>query len=321
MCAGKRCGASNWTRRSEAASLDCNQQARRGGNGGIDRQVRHSRTGRHHQPRALRPAGACICRLRRSEQPQRSRRAGGCSKDASGRNSLPMNRAQRARRAAASGRLSRPTRINRVRQCGQPAGAAIALSLCAGAGEHMSDRARQRPGSATANNAQFQAARSLAPSSGLQSNDWTARRHHARKVHPPPRSRQSATRRVDVQHRGELRRLIRPAGGASPRDDVRRYHPRQRRTTDAFTTRSQPAVAALAQSGSQCRLYGRLSSTSESASRWFGTCGEHAQATGPQTIGDASGCARIRWSNNPVDSTASPRRLEVTNRIRIASGD
>jgi hypothetical protein len=45
-------------------------------------------------------------------------------------------------------------------------------------------------------------------------------------------------------------------------------------------------------------------------------------AYGPQaTVIRASGYARIRWSSRPVESTASPTRFEVTNRIRIACRD
>ncbi len=85
------------------------------------------------------------------------------------------------------------------------------------------------------------------------------------------------------------------------------------------TTRSQRVNATAAQNGGQCSRYGSLSSTIVRSR--LGMRANTSSATGPQaTVTRASGWARIRWSSRPVDSTASPSRLEVTNRMRIRMG-
>ena len=83
------------------------------------------------------------------------------------------------------------------------------------------------------------------------------------------------------------------------------------------TTKSHSVVTAPAHSGSQCSLNGSLSTTMVRSR--LGMRANTPSATGPQaTVMRASEYVRIRWSSRPVDSTASPRRLEVMNRMRIA---
>ena len=82
------------------------------------------------------------------------------------------------------------------------------------------------------------------------------------------------------------------------------------------TTKSQTVRTVVAQSGSQCRPYGRLSRMIVRSR--LGIRANTPSATRPHTtVIRASGCTRMRWSSRPVDRTASPTRLEVTNRIRI----
>ena len=66
---------------------------------------------------------------------------------------------------------------------------------------------------------------------------------------------------------------------------------------------------------SQCRLNARLSITMVAARR--GMRANTPSAAGPQaTVTLASGKVRSRWSSRPVEITASPIRVAVTNRMR-----
>ncbi len=122
-------------------------------------------------------------------------------------------------------------------------------------------------------------------------------------------------RRIEAEHRGELGDLV--AGPAAHhRASARRHHPGERRTTDIHHEvpeggrRAGPQRQPVQAVGHFVEHDGALAV-------------RHARehALGHRTAGDGdacgSGCVRIRWSSRPVDSTASPRRLEVTNRMRM----
>ena len=84
------------------------------------------------------------------------------------------------------------------------------------------------------------------------------------------------------------------------------------------TTRSHSVPTDAAHSGSQCRPKRRFSITMVRTR--LGMRANTPSATGPQaTVIRQSGWVRIRWSSSPVDSTASPMRLEVTKRMRMGA--